>query len=228
MLSSGMDLKRSRGKVRVISNEKDIEEGLAALLVLDPRLVAIAREAGSVPLRLREPGFAGLAHIIVSQMVSRASAEAIWRRMQPESGLLSAETYILLHPEAWREFGLSRAKADTLTRIAQAVASGRINLHELVQKPPGEALAELVAQKGIGPWTAEVYLMFCGGHVDVFPAGDVALQAAVAAAFGLAERPPAKALAGLAEIWSPWRSVAARLFWAYYAAKMRRDVLPIG
>jgi DNA-3-methyladenine glycosylase II len=228
MLSSGMDLKRSRGKVRVISNEKDIEEGLAALLVLDPRLVAIAGEAGSVPLRLREPGFAGLAHIIVSQMVSRASAEAIWRRMQPESGLLSAETYILLHPEAWREFGLSRAKADTLTRIAQAVASGRINLHELVQKPPGEALAELTAQKGIGPWTAEVYLMFCGGHVDVFPAGDVALQAAVAAAFGLAERPQAKALAGLAEIWSPWRSVAARLFWAYYAAKMRRDVLPIG
>jgi len=85
-----------------------------------------------------------------------------------------------------------------------------------------------VAQKGIGPWTAEVYLMFCGGHVDVFPAGDVALQAAVAAAFGLAERPQAKALAGLAEIWSPWRSVAARLFWAYYAAKMRRDGLPIG
>ncbi|MGR9170575.1 DNA-3-methyladenine glycosylase family protein [Rhizobium sp. KDH_Rht_773_N] len=228
MLSSGTDLKRSRGKVRVISNEKDIEEGLAALLVLDPRLVAIAREAGPVPLRLREPGFAGLAHIIVSQMVSRASAEAIWRRMQPESGLLSAETYILLHPDAWREFGLSRAKADTLTRIAQAVASGRINLQALAQKPPAEALAELTTQKGIGPWTAEVYLMFCGGHVDVFPAGDVALQAAVAAAFGLAERPQAKALAGLAEIWSPWRSVAARLFWAYYAAKMRRDVLPIG
>lgn len=214
--------------MRVISNETDIEEGLAALLVLDPRLVAIATEAGPVPLRLREPGFAGLAHIIVSQMVSRASAEAIWRRMQPESGLLSAETYILLHPEAWREFGLSRAKADTLTRIAESVASGRIDLHGLVQKPPAEALAELMAQKGIGPWTAQVYLMFCGGHVDVFPAGDVALQAAVAAAFGLAERPQAKALAGLAEIWSPWRSVAARLFWAYYAAKMRRDMLPIG
>ncbi|TCS02084.1 DNA-3-methyladenine glycosylase II [Rhizobium sp. BK418] len=214
--------------MRVISNEKDIEEGLAALLVLDPRLAAIAREAGPVPLRLREPGFAGLAHIIVSQMVSRASAEAIWRRMQPESGLLNAETYIMLHPEAWREFGLSRAKADTLMRIAQAVAEGRIDLQGLLQKPPAEALAELTAQKGIGPWTAEVYLMFCGGHVDVFPAGDVALQAAVAAAFGLAERPQAKALAGLAEIWSPWRSVAARLFWAYYAAKMRRDVLPIG
>lgn len=214
--------------MRVISNETDIEEGLAALLVLDPRLVAIAREAGPVPLRLREPGFAGLAHIIVSQMVSRASAEAIWRRMQPEGGLLSAETYILLHPEAWREFGLSRAKADTLTRIAESVASGRIDLQGLVQKPPAEALAELTSQKGIGPWTAQVYLMFCGGHVDVFPAGDVALQAAVAAAFGLAERPQPKALAGLAEIWSPWRSVAARLFWAYYAAKMRRDVLPIG
>ena len=83
MLSFGMDLKRSRGKVRVIVNEKDIEEGLAALVALDPRLVAIAREAGPVPLRLREPGFAGLAHIIVSQMVSRASAEAIWTMATP-------------------------------------------------------------------------------------------------------------------------------------------------
>ncbi|WP_179612096.1 DNA-3-methyladenine glycosylase family protein [Rhizobium leguminosarum] len=230
MLSSAMDLSFEplRGDVQIIRNEDDVSQGLEALLRLDPRLVPIAADAGPVPLRLREPGFAGLAHIIVSQMVSRASAEAIWRRMQPADGLLTAEGYTLLHAEAWRDFGLSRAKAETLSRIAEAVASGRLDLSGLCLKPPEEALGELTALKGVGPWTAEVYLMFCGGHADVFPAGDVALQNAVGAAFGLAARPQAKALTALAEAWSPWRSVAARLFWAYYATKTRRDMVPTG
>ncbi|NEJ70282.1 DNA-3-methyladenine glycosylase 2 family protein [Rhizobium phaseoli] len=230
MLSSAMNLgfEPLRGDVQIIRNEDDVSRGLEALLRLDPRLVPIAVDAGPVPLRLREPGFAGLAHIIVSQMVSRASAEAIWRRMMPADGLLTAEGYTLLHAEAWREFGLSRAKAETLSRLAEAVASCRLDLSGLCLKPPEEALGELTALKGVGPWTAEVYLMFCGGHADVFPAGDVALQNAVGAAFGLAARPQPKALAAMAEAWAPWRSVAARLFWAYYATKMRRDMVPTG
>ncbi|WP_454852135.1 DNA-3-methyladenine glycosylase family protein [Rhizobium binxianense] len=230
MLSSGMDSRPEplRGSMHIIRSDEDVREGLEALIGLDPRLAPVAAEAGPVPLRLRESGFAGLAHIIVSQMVSRASAEAIWRRMLPEGGELTAEDYVNLHADAWREFGLSRAKAQTLSHIAEAVVSGGLDLHALCRKAPGEALAELTALKGIGPWTAEVYLMFCGGHADVFPAGDVALQNAVAAAFGLAERPQARALVSLAEIWSPWRSVAARLFWAYYAVKTRREMLPIG
>lgn len=214
--------------MHIIRSDEDVREGLEALVLLDPRLAPVSAEAGPVPLRLRESGFAGLAHIIVSQMVSRASAEAIWRRMLADGGELTADGYVNLHGDAWREFGLSRAKAQTLSRIAEAVVSGSLDLHALCRKPPGQALAELTALKGIGPWTAEVYLMFCGGHADVFPAGDVALQNAVAAAFGLAERPQAKALVSLAEVWSPWRSVAARLFWAYYAVKMRRDMLPVG
>jgi DNA-3-methyladenine glycosylase II len=213
--------------VQIIRNDDDVREGLAQLLVLDPRLADIAADAGVLPLRLREPGFEGLAHIIVSQMVSRASAEAIWRRMRPEGALLTAEGYAALHSDAWREFGLSRAKAETLTRIAEAAASGALDLSALSQLPPAEALSALTALKGVGPWTAEVYLMFCGGHADVFPSGDVALQNAVAAAFGLSERPGAKELALLAESWSPWRSVAARLFWAYYAVKLGRGLLPV-
>jgi DNA-3-methyladenine glycosylase II len=230
MLSSATDsaLELSRGHVQIIRSDEDVKQGLEHLLRLDPRLASIAQAAGPIPLRLREPGFAGLAHIIVSQMVSRASAEAIWRRMLPADGLLTAESYALLHQDAWREFGLSRAKAETLSRIAEAVASGRLDLLTLCLKPPGDALSELTALKGVGPWTAEVYLMFCGGHADVFPSGDVALQNAVGAAFGLAERPGARALASLAEIWSPWRSVAARLFWAYYAVKLGRGMLPVG
>jgi DNA-3-methyladenine glycosylase II len=213
--------------VQIIRNDDDVRLGLEQLLLLDPRLVTIAADAGPLPLRLREPGFEGLAHIIVSQMVSRASAEAIWRRMRPGDVLLTAEIYAVLHPEAWREFGLSRAKAETLTRIAKAVASGTLNLSALSGLPPAEALAALTSLKGVGPWTAEVYLMFCGGHADVFPSGDVALQNAVAAAFGLAQRPSAKALSLMAEGWSPFRSVAARLFWAYYAAKLGRGLLPV-
>ncbi|MBX4911867.1 MULTISPECIES: DNA-3-methyladenine glycosylase [Rhizobium] len=230
MLSSATDFgfEPLGGRVQIIRNDDDVRLGLEALLRLDPRLAPIAADAGPVPLRLREPGFAGLAHIIVSQMVSRASAEAIWRRMLPADGPLTAEGYVLLAPEAWREFGLSRAKADTLSRIAEAVVSDRLDLSGLCLKPPDEALGELTALKGVGPWTAEVYLMFCGGHADVFPAGDVALQNAVGTALGLAARPQAKALARLSQVWSPWRSVAARLFWAYYATKMRRDMLPIG
>jgi DNA-3-methyladenine glycosylase II len=227
MLSSATDFTRSRGSVQIIRNDDDVREGLAQLLVLDPRLADIAADAGVLPLRLREPGFEGLAHIIVSQMVSRASAEAIWRRMRPEGALLTAEGYAALHSDAWREFGLSRAKAETLTRIAEAAASGALDLSALSQLPPAEALSALTALKGVGPWTAEVYLMFCGGHADVFPAGDVALQNAVAAAFGLSERPGAKTLALRAENWSPWRSVAARLFWAYYAVKLGRGLLPV-
>lgn len=213
--------------MQIIRDEGDIERGLAALLELDPRLRPVAAEAGAVPLRLREPGFEGLAHIIVSQVVSRASADAIWGRMRARLGSVTADGYARLEPEAWRAFGLSRIKHDTLARVADAVVGGGLDLHALSAESPEKALSELMAIKGIGPWTAEVYLMFCGGHADVFPAGDVALQAAVGMAFGHEERPLAKALAREAAVWTPWRSVAARLFWAYYAAKTRRDALPI-
>jgi len=227
MLSSATDSMGSRGSVLIICSDDDVREGLEKLLHLDPRLAAIAAETGPLPLRLREPGFEGLAHIIVSQMVSRASAEAIWKRMRPSEGVLTADNYVLLHPEAWREFGLSRAKAETLSRIAEAVASGRLDLAALSALPPDQALAKLTALKGVGPWTAEVYLMFCGGHADVFPSGDVALQNAVAAAFDLGARPAARELAFMAGGWSPWRSIAARLFWAYYAVKLGRGMLPV-
>ena len=214
--------------MHIIRGDDDVRKGLEALLEIDPRLRQIASDAGPLPLRLVEPGYAGLAHVVVSQSVSRASAEAIWARMLASGEKLTAESYIALHPGAWREFGLSRGKAETLTRLAQAVAAGDLDLQSLGQKDPAEAIGLLTAIKGVGPWTAEVYLMFSAGHADVFPSGDVALQAAVAMAFDMGERPSAKALATLAAVWSPWRSVAARLFWAYYAVRMRRDMLPVG
>ncbi|MGK6313167.1 DNA-3-methyladenine glycosylase family protein [Neorhizobium sp. DT-125] len=212
--------------MKIIRDHSDIQTGLQALVGLDPRLAAVVDAAGPVPLRLNEPGFAGLASIVVSQMVSRASAEAIWRRITA-AGPLTAEGYAALDPAVVSTFGLSRAKAATLLNLSTAISQGRFDLNSIAALETAEAIRAMTALPGIGPWTAEVYLMFCGGHPDIFPAGDVALQASVAHAFGLEARPQAKSLTLMAEIWSPWRSVAARLFWAYYAAKMRRNVTPL-
>jgi DNA-3-methyladenine glycosylase II len=212
----------------IIRDANDVATGLEALLSIDPRLRPIAARCGPLPLRLVEPGFAGLAHTIVSQSVSRASAEAIWSRMCASDGPPSAAAYAALPADAWRGFGLSRGKAETLLGVAMAVAAGQVDLMDLGTKSPEEGLSRLTAFKGIGPWTAEVYLMFCCGHADLFPAGDVALQAAVGNAFGMATRPSARQVAVLARGWSPWRSVAARLFWAFYAVCTARDALPVG
>ncbi len=213
--------------MNIITNIADIEEGVAALCLIDPRLETIVSKAGPVPLRLSEPGFAGLAHTIVSQMVSRASADAIWRRMLAGTGEVTARNFLAVDTETLAGFGLSRAKTRTLQGVAEAVVDGGLDLVALSRMDGELALRELTALSGVGPWTAEVYLMFCGGHVDIFPTGDVALQAAVAHALEMGARPTARQLGGLALSWSPWRSVAARIFWAYYAAINRRDALPI-
>jgi DNA-3-methyladenine glycosylase II len=213
--------------MRIIRDADDIAEGLEALLAIDSRLRPIAAQSGILPLRLAAPGFAGLAHIIVSQSVSRASAEAIWGRICAAAGPPSAEAYAALAPDAWRGFGLSRGKAETLLGVATAVSARQFDLMDLGAKSPEESFSQLTAFRGIGPWTAEVYLMFCCGHADLFPAGDVALQAAVGTAFKMETRPSARQVAALAAGWSPWRSVAARLFWAFYAVCTARDALPI-
>lgn len=214
--------------MKIITGMADISEGLEHLARLDPALSLVIEKAGPLELRIHEPGFAGLAHIIVSQMVSRASANAIWARiLAGTDGVVTAENYLAAPEELRATFGLSRAKATTLEGLARAVTEGQVDLDGVVRKEPGTALSELVALRGIGPWTAEVYLMFCGGHPDIFPVGDVALRSAVAHALDLEVRPEAKWLAERATLWSPWRSVAARLFWGYYANIMRRAMVPL-
>lgn len=208
-----------------IRDDTDVKKGVAALIEIDPRLKAVVEVTGDVPLRLSEPGFASLASIVVSQMVSKASAAAIWNRILAE-GPVTPQNYLAIAPDTMATFGLSRAKAKTLSGLATALVDGEIDLDEVLQRSPDQAIAALVALPGIGPWTAEVYLMFCAGHADVFPSGDVALQAAVTHALAYDARLSARQLRQLATMWSPWRSVAARLFWAYYATHMRRDALP--
>lgn len=211
----------------IITGSADVAFGLSQLIAIDPRLAPLADRHAPLPLRLAEPGFAGLAHIIVSQMVSRASAEAIWSRITAATGgPPAADAYLALSPEVVAGLGLSRAKASTLALAAQAVAGGRLDLSEVARLDATEAIATLTALKGVGTWTAEVYLMFCGGHADIFPAGDVALRAAVGDALGHELRPDIRTVAEIAQDWRPWRSVAARLFWAHYAACTGREAAP--
>lgn len=159
-------------------------------------------------------------------MVSRASADAIWRRIVAATGVPDETTYLALDEGTVAGLGLSRAKAETLRLVAGAVAEGRLDLDGLARMEAGEAIRQLTALRGIGTWTSEVFLMFCGGHPDVFPAGDVALRSAVGTAFGHDPRPDIATVQRIASIWAPHRSVAARLFWAYYAAMSGRDAAP--
>lgn len=203
-----------------------IADGLSALVLADARLAGVRAAAGDVPLRLRPPGFASLADIIVSQQVSRASADAIFGRLSRLVAPLTPAMLLAAGEAALVEAGLSRAKQRALVAVATAAETGTLDLEGLCTLEAREAMRQMTAIPGIGPWTAEVYLLTCAGHPDIFPARDVALQAAVGSAFGLAPRPGAKALYAMAESWAPWRSVAARLFWAYYRAIKGREAAP--
>lgn len=212
--------------MRTIKSEEDIAEGLAWLTRRDRRLRPVLRVAGNVPLRRGAPGFAGLARVIIGQQVSTASANAIWTRFAAAfpggDPLAPAAT----DDTALRAIGLSGAKIATLRAVAAAHAGG-FDLDGLAALPGDEAHARLTAIRGIGPWTADVYLLFCLGHADIFPAGDLALRNAVADAFGHVGPAPIAELHAMAEKWSPWRAVAARLFWSYYRARRNIAAAPL-
>ncbi|OLP53714.1 hypothetical protein BJF92_06115 [Rhizobium rhizosphaerae] len=194
----------------------DLETALDALMRIDPRLEPIRAAAGVLPLRHLPEGFAGLAFVIVSQMVSRAAATAIWQRMEAAEAT-GAARLAQSSPQEHRAWGLSRAKAATLTAAAEASLAGHLDLKALAVAPAEQAFSALTRLRGIGPWTAEVYLLLGLGHADIFPAGDVALQAAAQDVLGLESRPKGPDFAEIAKVWSPERSVAARLLWAHYA-----------
>jgi DNA-3-methyladenine glycosylase II len=210
--------------LRTIDSQNDIAEGLAALAAIDPRLVPIIDKAGDLPLRRSEAGFRGLARIIVAQQISRAAAEAIWDRFCASLGDLRPHDVLAAADEDLRACGLSRPKIRTLKAIAGACDT-HFGLDRLAGIPADNAIASLTELHGVGPWTAEVYLLFCLGYADIFPAGDLALMTAVGDAFGHDERPDERTVRAIAERWSPWRGVAARLFWRYYAVT-RRDATP--
>ena len=204
--------------VQFLHTQSDLALALAQLVQADPRLVPVLEKAGEPALRRGEPGFPGIARIICGQQLSVASARAIWSRFEALEGALDPEGYLGLSEEIVRAAGFSIGKYRTVRAVAEAVAYGRLDFTALDTAPRDEAVEKLGNIKGIGPWTAEIYLMFCAGHPDIFPSGDLALQKAVGHAFALEQRPAGKALEAIAEAWAPHRATAALLFWRYYAA----------
>lgn len=201
-----------------IETDDDLRAGIAELVRLDARLAAIHAVSGDPPLRRSAPGFDGIVSIIIAQQVSVASARAIEARVRSVFTPLTPEVVTGASDGMFREAGLSTPKVRTLRALAGAVVKGDLALDTLGSMPADEAAARLRSIHGIGPWTADIYLLFCLGHPDAFPAGDLAVQEAARIAFGLAERPSARALGDMAAGWRPWRGVAARLLFAYYAA----------
>lgn len=196
---------------RIIQSDACVAEGAEWLGAADPRFARALAEVGPLHLRRRQGGFAALFDAIVSQQVSVASANAIWGRLHA-AGLTDQVAVSQASDETLRGCGLSRQKI----RYGKALAIAGIDFDALPTFPDETVIATLVALPGIGRWTAEIYAMFSLGRADVFAPGDLALQEAAKVLFGLEMRPTEKQLRAMAEDWSPWRAVAARLLWAYY------------
>ncbi|MBR0658751.1 DNA-3-methyladenine glycosylase 2 family protein [Neoroseomonas oryzicola] len=191
-------------------------EGIDALVVLDPDFAGIEGRAGPLPWRRRDPGFAGLLRAICGQMISNQAAAAIWGRLSALPGALEPAGLLALSEEALRGAGLSRNKVLHVRALAEAVADGRLDFTLLRAMPDEAAVAAIAAIPGLGPWTAQVHLLFGQERRDVFPAGDLALAAGLADLKSLPERPKPKVLAEMALAWAPWRSLAARLLWHHW------------
>ncbi|MGB8576697.1 MAG: DNA-3-methyladenine glycosylase 2 family protein [Pseudolabrys sp.] len=212
---------------RFLHTDADLQAGLVQLILVDPRLKTIAEKAGAFSLRRREAGFPGLCAIVCGQQLSTASAAAIRARLFAAFDPFHHDALRRARAEKLKRLGLSAPKIRSIREIGKAVAKGRIDLAAVGNMDADQAYAALTALHGIGPWTADIYLLFCLGHADAFPSGDLAVQESARIAFGLRKRPDAKALARMAEAWRPWRGVAAHLLWAYYHAVKKRDVMPI-
>lgn len=173
--------------------------------------------------RVNPKGFAGIAKVICGQQLSVQSAAAIWGRFALLPGALAPHSYLDLDEETVRGAGFSRGKFVAVRAIAEAVLAGNLDFDVVDALPAEDAVRALVAHKGIGPWTAEVYLLFCAAHPDIFPAGDLALLKAAHHGLGLDARPSIKEMVGMARSWSPHRSAAALLLWRYFAILRDRE-----
>jgi len=211
----------------ILHTDADLEAALERLVLADPRLGPVLEKAGRPALRRRAPGFAGLCAIVVSQQLSTASAGAIWGRMEAAFDPFHHDAVRRARNERLARLGLSTPKIRTLKAVGRAVSKGEIDLDALAQMQADAAHQALVALHGIGPWTADIYLLFCLGHADAWPAGDLALQEAARIAFNLRARPDGKRMVKLAEAWKPWRGVAAHLLWNYYRVIKQRDPVPV-
>ena len=205
-------------KERAIQSQECINEGAPFLANIEPRFKYALEVTGELPLRLSPEGFERLLGAIISQQVSVAAANSIWKRLVKAN--LNGPRKIMRADDAeLRAVGLSRQKV----RYARALAESKINFRSLRSMSSEEVINTLTQVSGIGVWTAEIYTMFSLARADVFAAGDLALQESARLLFELRERPSEREIRQMAEKWSPWRAVAARLLWAYYSYSKKRE-----
>lgn len=210
-----------------IDTTDDLQRGIRALRRRCEHMRRIHDLTGDPPLRRYPPGFEGLARIIVGQQLSIASAEAIWSRTRAVVQPFTAAALLAQTDVQMQGAGLSRGKIRTLRTLAERINAGELAIAPLATATEDEAHAALTAVPGIGPWTADIFLLFCAGRADAWASGDLALQVAAQMMLDLGERPRADALTQIAERWRPHRGVAARLLWAYYkVAKEQRSGTP--
>ena len=197
---------------RIITSDACVAEGAAYLAAIEPKFEAVLDRIGALPLRLRDDGFGALLNAIVGQQISVAAARSIWARLEA-ADMISEDRIAASSIAELRELGLSKPKA----RYAYELAISHFDYNALRNEPNDEIIKRLTGILGIGQWSADIYAMFSLGRADVFATGDLALQEGARMVFDLDARPTAKELEILVEKYAPWRSVAARILWAYYA-----------
>jgi len=198
-----------------------LRAGVEALAAIDPDLAGIAERHGPPPLWARDPGFDTLVRIILEQQVSLASAEAAHLRLVAAAGAVEPAAVVAAGEDRLRDAGLTRQKARYLTMLATDLLEGRVDLQAVATADDDEARRQLVRIVGIGPWTADIYLLMALGRPDIWPTGDLALAGSMRRAKRLATLPSNAEQAAIAAAWRPWRAVAARLLWHAYLAGER-------
>src|SRR4029079_14627362 len=206
-----------------IHTQADLETAVGLLIKQDPRWQPVFGTSGMPAIRRREGGYAGLCSLVCGQQVSTAAAAAIRARLFAAFDPFHHDSVRLARADKLARLGLSRPKIKAIKEIAKAISNQHIDVDAVAVMEADAAHAALTALHGVGPWTADIYLLFCLGNADAWPAGDLALQEAARLAFGLRRRPDAKRMVKLAEVWRPWRGVAAHLLWAYYHVVKRRE-----
>ena len=205
-------------------DEAVLKRATRSLCRAEPRFAAVVRRHGPPPLWPREPGFATLAILILEQQVSLAQARAMYARVESAAGSVSATQVSKLGESGLRAIGVTRQKSAYLAALAADLMTGKLDFDRLGTMGDDEAAAALDALHGIGPWTAQCYLLFALRRADIFPAADLALMEAVRELWGLRTRPSPEALERRSLAWRPHRAVAARILWHHYLCERGRTV----
>lgn len=204
-------------------SERSLRSATRRLAARDPELAVVVAAYGPPPLWAREPGFHTLIHIILEQQVSLASARAAYDRLVSATGRLVPERFLALSDAELKVIGFSRQKTAYGRALAEAIREGRLDLAGLETLDDAEVKTRLTAIKGIGSWTADIYLLMSLRRPDSWPSGDLALAVAVQRVKRLRKRPTPERLQKVGEVWRPWRAVAARILWHYYLSSPRKN-----